>query len=333
VCVCVCVFSLATLFGLVRVGVCVCVCVCVCVMDCVCMAGVAFVCICCLPLLRVPYTRTHSLSLSQHTFSHTTHITSESATSTSTSTSSSTPSHPFWARTEDNRVIRARAVIVATGATAHRLGVPGEAHLWNKGVSACAVCDGALPMFRARPVAVVGGGDSACEEALFLSRYASQVYLLVRRDSLRASRIMQQRLFQQNRVQVLWRHEVEQVLGDELVRQIVVRDRSHAAVGEPSEATPPTDTRPTGELRTLDVAGLFYAVGHRPNTAFLAGQVRLDTEGFLHTPPGRTDTSVRGVFGAGDVLADQKPWRQAITAAGSGCMAALQSIEYLDQSM
>jgi thioredoxin reductase (NADPH) len=211
----------------------------------------------------------------------------------------------------DEQEGEARAVIIATGATAKRDDVPGtrDGELWQKGVSACAVCDGALPMFRQKPLFVVGGGDSAMEEASFLTKFASKVYVVHRRDELRASAIMQQRAKQNPKIEMLLSHKVQAVEGGHSVEQVRVHDLK------------------TQQDRVLPAAGLFFAIGHVPNTAFLNGQVALDDQGYVLTTPGTTQTSVTGVFAAGDV--QDKKYRQAITAAGTGCMAALEAEHFL----
>jgi thioredoxin reductase (NADPH) len=218
--------------------------------------------------------------------------------------------HPFRYAT-DEREGQAKTLIIATGATARRLDLPGagDHELWQKGISACAVCDGALPAFRNQPLVVVGGGDSAMEEGLFLTKYASRVYIVHRRDALRASRIMQERVMSNDKIELLWSHEVRRALGTEALTGVVVENLK------------------LGTVRTIEAAGLFFAIGHTPNTAFLDGQLALDEAGYIVTTPGSTATSVPGVFAAGDV---QDPrWRQAITAAGTGCMAALEVEHFL----
>jgi len=211
----------------------------------------------------------------------------------------------------DEQQGEANTLIIATGATAKRDAIPGtsDAELWQKGVSARAVCDGALPMFRNRPLFVVGGGDSAMEEGTFLTKFASKVYIVHRRDELRASAIMQERARNNPKIELLLSHRVVRVNGGDQVESVTVRDLK-------------TD----GE-RTLPSAGLFFAIGHIPNTAFLDGQITCDDQGYVLTKPGTTATSVAGVFAAGDV--QDKKYRQAITAAGSGCMAALDAEHFL----
>jgi len=207
----------------------------------------------------------------------------------------------------------ADTLIVATGATARRMAFEGSDTYWNNGISACAVCDGAAPIFRKKPVAVVGGGDSAMEEAMFLSRYASKVYVVHRRDAFRASKIMQERLLANPKVEVVWNAVVVRAEGDD--RGLLSRMHLESTVG--------------GAPRALDVAGLFFAIGHEPASKFLAGQLDTDADGYIRTEPGSTKTSVEGVFAAGDV--QDRRWRQAITAAGTGCMAALEAEHFLSE--
>jgi thioredoxin reductase (NADPH) len=214
----------------------------------------------------------------------------------------------YWS---DEQEGEAKTLIIATGATAKRDDIPGtrDSELWQKGVSACAVCDGALPMFRNRPLFVIGGGDSAMEEAGFLTKFASKVYLVHRRDELRASKIMQDRAHANPKIEWLLSHRVTKVDGNDAVQLVSVRDLK------------------TDKERVIEAAGLFFAIGHVPNTAFLGGQVKCDEQGYIITTPGTTQTSVPGVFAAGDV--QDKKWRQAITAAGTGCMAALEAEHFL----
>lgn len=204
---------------------------------------------------------------------------------------------------------RARAMIIATGATARRLGLPGEDLFWQKGISACAVCDGALPIFREKPLVVIGGGDSACEEAGYLSKFGSSVTMLVRRDVLRASKAMQQRVTSNGKIRIRWNTNAIEALGEKLLTGVRIRSNV------------------TGEEEVLPASGLFYAIGHTPNTAFLDGQLDTDDVGYLMTEPDSTRTSVPGVFAAGDVK--DRVYRQAVTAAGSGCMAALNAEHFL----
>jgi len=229
---------------------------------------------------------------------------------TETVTSIDLSKRPFRYKTDEQEG-EARAVIIATGATAKRDEIPGtrDAELWQKGVSACAVCDGALPMFRNKPLFVVGGGDSAMEEGTFLAKFASKVYIVHRRDELRASAIMQERARANPKVEFLFSHKVVSVDGGNVVEQVRVQDLK------------------TNAERAIPAAGLFFAIGHVPNTAFLAGQVACDDQGYILTTPGTTQTSIQGVFAAGDV--QDKKYRQAITAAGTGCMAALEAEHFL----
>jgi thioredoxin reductase (NADPH) len=220
--------------------------------------------------------------------------------------------YPFLLMPGDGDPVEALAVIIATGARARWLGVPNEERLAQSGggVSACAVCDGALPVYRDRVLAVVGGGDTAMEEALYLTRFAREVIIIHRRDTFRASQIMADRALRHPKVRVLWNTRVTDVLGQESITGLRLRD-----------------TR-TGAERELAVGGLFVAIGHTPNTAFLDGQVELHPSGYIRTPePWRTATSVAGVFAAGDVM--DSYFRQAVTAAGTGCMAALEAERWL----
>jgi len=213
--------------------------------------------------------------------------------------------------TTDEQEGEAKAIIIATGATAKRDDVPGtrDGELWQKGVSACAVCDGALPMFRGKPLFVIGGGDSAMEEANFLTKFASKVYIVHRRDEFRASAIMQARARENPKVEMLLSHKVVAVEGGNSVEQVRVQDLK------------------AGGERALPAAGLFFAIGHVPNTGFLGGQIKTDEQGYILTVPGTTQTNVPGVFAAGDC--QDKKYRQAITAAGTGCMAALEAEHFL----
>ena len=218
---------------------------------------------------------------------------------------------PFTVASSE-RELTTRALIIATGATARRLNLPGEQQLWNKGISACAVCDGALPIFRNKELVVVGGGDSAAEESTFLTKFASKVYLVHRRESLRASKIMQERVLKHPKIQVIWNTVVLDILGDDAVKAVRLRDAQ------------------TNQERELPCGGLFYAIGFDPNTALFAGQLAMDDHGYLLTKPGSTFTSAPGVFACGDV--QDKRYRQAVTAAGSGCMAAMDCERWLAES-
>ena len=219
---------------------------------------------------------------------------------------------PFTLTAHDGQSVETRTVIVATGARANYLGLPSEDRFKNRGVSACAVCDGALPRFRNKPIAVVGGGDSAVEEAGYLTKFASKVYLLVRRDVLRASKIMADRAVANPKIDIRWHTEVDEVLGDDKLGVTAIRAKNNK----------------TGEKYNLPASGLFLAIGHTPNVGFLGGQVELTPTGFIKwTTPARTYTSVAGVFAAVDVADDY--YKQAVSAAGTGCMAALDAERYL----
>jgi thioredoxin reductase (NADPH) len=211
--------------------------------------------------------------------------------------------------TADGETILANAVILATGASANRLGLPSEGQFWNAGISACAICDGATPQFRDVELAVVGGGDSACEEAVYLTKYGSRVHLIVRGEQLRASKAMADRVLANPAITVHWNRQVADCSGNDWMEAITLRDSSNGATEE------------------LAVRGLFYAIGHTPNTRLVKGQLEVDSHGYLITQPGRPETSVEGVYAAGDV-ADAE-WRQGITAAGSGCQAALAAERWL----
>lgn len=217
---------------------------------------------------------------------------------------------PFKYKT-DTQEGTAETLIIATGATAKRLDIPGanEGELWQRGISACAVCDGALPAFRDKPLVVIGGGDSAMEEATFLTKYGSKVYIVHRRDELRASKIMQQRAFDNPKIEFLWSSVVTRALGDEFLEAVRIKNLKN------------------DEEQDIEAAGLFFAIGHLPNTTFLNGQLETDDQDYLITKPDSTQTNVPGVFAAGDV--QDKKWRQAVTAAGTGCMAALEAEAFL----
>ncbi len=219
---------------------------------------------------------------------------------------------PFRIKTLGGDVVESETLIVATGARANYLGMPSEQAFKNRGVSACAVCDGALPRYRNQPLVVIGGGDSAIEEASYLTKYASTVYLVHRRDELRASRIMQQRAFDNPKIEIIWNHVVDEVLGSD----------SHGLTAVRLRSTQDDSTR------DLPCTGMFLAIGHTPNTSFLDGQLETSEKGYvLWKESFRTTTSVAGVFAAGDVADDN--YRQAITSAGTGCMAALDAERFL----
>lgn len=217
-------------------------------------------------------------------------------------------SSPFKV-TVGNEEFTADSLIVATGATAKRMGLPGEEQFRQKGVSACAICDGGLPIFRNKRIVVVGWGDAALEEAIHLTHFASEVLLLVRRDQLRASKAMQEKVFKNEKIQILWNTEATELVGEKLLSGVW------------------TINNKTQEKVLIECAGVFYAIGHTPNTTFLGWQVELDETGYIKTIPWSTKTSVEGVFAAGDV--QDRIFRQAITSAGTGCMAALEAEKYL----
>ncbi|MDZ4659069.1 MAG: thioredoxin-disulfide reductase [Bythopirellula sp.] len=219
---------------------------------------------------------------------------------------------PFVVKTREGKTHETHALIVATGAKANYLGLPSEDAYKNRGVSACAVCDGALPRFRNKPMIVVGGGDSAVEEATFLTKYASMVHMVHRRDKLRASMIMQERALNNPKIKMEWNSTLEEVLGND--KDGVSGVRLGSTNGSQS--------------RELPASGVFLAIGHTPNTTFLKGQLALTEKQYIRwTQPFRTNTSVEGVFAAGDVADDY--YKQAITSAGTGCMAALDAERWL----
>ncbi|HRG42125.1 MAG TPA: thioredoxin-disulfide reductase [Saprospiraceae bacterium] len=217
------------------------------------------------------------------------------------------PVHKIWSET--GHEIHADAVIIATGASARWLGLESEQKLMNKGVSACAVCDGFF--FRGQEVAIVGAGDTAAEEATYLAKLCKKVHLLVRRDEMRASKIMQDRVMNTPNLEVHWNTETEEILGTDGVEGIrVVNNKS-------------------GEKATLDVTGFFVAIGHKPNTEMFEGWIDMEENKYIKTVPGRSFTNVEGVFACGD--AQDHVYRQAVTAAGTGCMAALDAERYLSE--
>jgi thioredoxin reductase (NADPH) len=220
--------------------------------------------------------------------------------------------HPHRLTLSNGDSVQALSVIIATGARANWLGLHNEERLARSGggVSACAVCDGALPAFRNQRLVVAGGGDSAMEEATYLSKYASEVFIVHRRDSFRASKVMAERVLSNPNIRPEWNARIVDVLGDDFITGVLLEDTN------------------TGERRTLECRGLFVAIGHTPNTHFLRGQLALEPSGYVTTPsPWRTLTSAHGVFAAGDVM--DAYYRQAITAAGTGCMAALEAERWL----
>jgi len=209
----------------------------------------------------------------------------------------------------DQREVRAKAVIIATGAVARRMGVPNEEKMWNNGMSACAVCDGALPFFKNQPLMVIGGGDTAVEEASYLTKFGSIVYLVHRRDELRASKIMQKRAFDNEKIEIIWDTVFKDAVGEDFVTGARIQNVK------------------SKEVKDISVAGIFYAIGHTPNTQMFENQLDLDTTGYIKVKTGTQETSVEGVFAAGDVH-DHK-YRQAVTAAGTGCAAALEAERWL----
>ncbi|WP_300799442.1 thioredoxin-disulfide reductase [uncultured Alistipes sp.] len=214
---------------------------------------------------------------------------------------------PFRVVVDGTKELRAEALIIATGASAKYLGLPSETKFRGQGVSACATCDGFF--YRRKDVAVVGGGDTACEEATYLASLCRQVYLIVRKPFLRASKAMQQRVFDTPNIEVLFEHNTVEVLGDD------------------SGVTGALLRKTDGTERTIDISGFFLAIGHHPNTELFAGQLELDAEGYIRTVPGTSKTNIEGVFAAGDVK--DPHYRQAVTAAGSGCIAALDCERFL----
>jgi thioredoxin reductase (NADPH) len=217
-------------------------------------------------------------------------------------------SHPFKIIGSKTKV-ETNSLIIATGAEAKRLNIPGNEKFWQKGVSTCAICDGAIPLFRDKDLFVIGGGDSAVEEALFLTKFASKVYIVHRRDRLRASTIMMEKVLKSEKVDILWNSELVEILGDEVVGEVVLKNNE------------------TGKTEKMKAGGVFFAIGRTPNTGFLKTQVTLDENGYILVKKGTTLTNVEGVFAAGDV--QDFVYKQAVVAAGSGCMAALDSEKWL----
>lgn len=216
---------------------------------------------------------------------------------------------PFVVRSQEKE-IRTHSIVIATGATAKRLNLPGEAEYWNQGISACAICDGATPIFKNVELAVIGGGDTAAEEAVYLTKYGSHVHLLVRSDKLRASKAMQERVLNDPKITIHWQTEATAAYGEAgFLRGLKVKNNS------------------TGEEGNLEVRGLFYAIGHTPNTQIFQGQIDLDSVGYVTVKPGSVETSVEGIYAAGDV--QDHEFRQAISAAGTGCMAAMLAERWL----
>ncbi len=214
---------------------------------------------------------------------------------------------PYRVTVDDQHTILADTVIISTGASAKWLGIPSEERLNGRGVSACAVCDGFF--YRGQDVAIVGAGDTAAEEATYLAKLCKKVYMIVRRDEMRASQIMQKRVMSMPNVEVLWNTETEEILGDETVTGVRLRNNQ------------------TEEITELPVQGFFVAIGHKPNTDIFRGWLDMDDSGYIRTAPGSTLTNVEGVFACGD--AQDHVYRQAVTAAGTGCMAALDAERFL----
>jgi len=217
-------------------------------------------------------------------------------------------SRPFKAKADDGKTIVADTVIIATGASARWLGLESEARFNGKGVSACAICDGFF--YRGKDVAIVGGGDTAAEEATYLAKLCNKVYLIHRRDELRASKAMQNKVFNTKNIVTVFDHVVDEILGDDSgVTGVRVKSTKN------------------GETKILDIMGIFMAIGHTPNTSIFKGQIDMDNSGYIITKPGTTTTNVEGVFAAGDV--QDKHYRQAVTAVGTGCMAAIEAERFL----
>ena len=213
--------------------------------------------------------------------------------------------HKVWI--DDEKVIEADSVIISTGASAKWLGLESEQRLNGYGVSACAVCDGFF--FRGKEVAIVGAGDTACEEAIYLSKLCTMVHMLIRKDAMRASKIMQERVLKTPNIRVYWNTETLEILGDQKVHAVKVKNNQSSEISE------------------IPVQGFFVAIGHQPNSDIFKGMIEMDEAGYIKTQPGTSKTNIEGVFAAGDV--QDKHYRQAVTAAGSGCMAALDAERYL----
>ena len=215
--------------------------------------------------------------------------------------------HKVWI--DDQQMLEAHTVILSTGATAKYLGLPSEQKFLQSGagVSACAVCDGFF--YRGKEVAIVGAGDTACEEAMYLANLCTNVHMLVRSDKMRASKIMQERVLNQKNIHVYWNTETEELLGDQAVEAVRIKNRA------------------TGEMKEIPIYGFFVAIGHQPNSSVFKEYIKTDEQDYVITKPGTTQTNVEGVFAAGDL--QDKVYRQAVTAAGTGCMAALEAERYL----
>jgi thioredoxin reductase (NADPH) len=218
-------------------------------------------------------------------------------------------SHPYKVWIDEEKLIEADAVIIATGASARWLGIESEQRLNGYGVSACAVCDGFF--FRGKDVAIVGAGDTAAEEALYLSKLCTKVHMFVRRDEMRASKVMQERVKKAENIEIYWNTETVEILGDKTVEAVRIKNNA------------------TGEKKEIPIKGFFVAIGHTPNSEIFKGWLDMDEAGYLKTVPGTSKTNVEGVFASGDV--QDKIYRQAVTAAGSGCMAALDAERFLSE--
>lgn len=219
---------------------------------------------------------------------------------------------PFKAYGENGDLYSAESVILSTGAQAKWLGIPSEEKFRGYGVSGCATCDGFF--FKNKKVALIGGGNTAVEEALYMTHHASEVYLIHRRDTLRAEKMLQERLFKHPKIKVIWNHEVDEILGDDTPKQVTGLRLKHTM---------------THEIMDLALDGVFIAIGHRPMTDMVVNQIALDDHGYIVCAPGTTRTNIEGVFAAGDV--QDKIYRQAVTAAGQGCMAALDAERFLSE--
>ena len=215
--------------------------------------------------------------------------------------------HPFKVWIDEEKLVEADSVIISTGASAKWLGLPSEERLNGYGVSACAVCDGFF--FKGKEVAIVGAGDTAAEEALYLSKLCTTVHMLIRKDKMRASKVMQQRVLQTPNIKMYWNSDTDEILGEKKVEAVRIRNNQ------------------SGEVTTIPVSAFFVAIGHQPNSDIFKPFIHMDETGYILTEPGTTKTNVEGVFASGDV--QDKNYRQAVTAAGSGCMAALDAERYL----
>lgn len=215
--------------------------------------------------------------------------------------------HPFKVWIDEEKLVEADSVIISTGASAKWLGLPSEERLNGYGVSACAVCDGFF--FKGKEVAIVGAGDTAAEEALYLSKLCTTVHMLIRKDKMRASKVMQQRVLQTPNIKMYWNSDTDEILGEKKVEAVRIRNNQ------------------SGEVTTIPVSAFFVAIGHQPNSDIFKPFIQMDETGYIITEPGTTKTNVEGVFASGDV--QDKNYRQAVTAAGSGCMAALDAERYL----